>query len=120
MANIVYNFDIKAGGYDLPAFIKKPYNACDDNNGKNILNLLKLTNKCWLDGEEEYNILKYDKSKVTPEKLIIISKFFHAIAKEFFKKQVSILGPTIRFKNINKTKNCYPRIRKIHNKVKLI
>ena len=78
MANIVYNFDIKAGGYDLPAFIKKPYNACDDNNGKNILNLLKLTNKCWLDGEEEYNILKYDKSKVTPE-LVRTSGLFRSV-----------------------------------------
>ena len=55
---MVYYFGIKAGGYDLPAFIKNPYKACDDNNGKNILNLLKLTDKTWLHGEQEYNILK--------------------------------------------------------------
>ena len=57
-----------------------------------------------------YNLISFspsefeNKSKVTPEKIIIISKFFHKIAREFFKKQVSILGPTNRFKNISKTK----------------
>ena len=60
MANIVYNFNIKTSEYDLPAFIKNPYKACYANNGnKNILDLLKLINKSWLHGEEEYNILKY-------------------------------------------------------------
>ena len=57
-----------------------------------------------------YNLISFspsefeNKSKVTPEKIIVISKFFHKISKEFFKKQISILGPTNRFKNISKTK----------------
>ena len=78
MANIVYNFGIKAGGYDLPAFIKNPYTAYDYNNGKNILNILKLTDTRWLHGEEEYNILKYDKSKVTPD-LVRTSGLFRSV-----------------------------------------
>lgn len=81
---MVYYFGIKAGGYDLPAFIKNPYKACydindnDSNNSKNILDLLKLTNKTWLHGEQEYNILKYDKSKVTPD-LVITSGLFRSV-----------------------------------------
>ena len=81
MANIVYNFNIKTTEYDLPAFIKNPYKACDDNNGNNsnnILDLLKLTDKRWLHGEEEYNILKYDKSKITPD-LVRTSGLFRSV-----------------------------------------
>lgn len=79
MANIVYNFNIKAGGYDLPEFIKNPYKVFTDNSGnKNILDLLKLTDKRWLHGEEEYNILKYDKSKVTPD-LVRTSGLFRSV-----------------------------------------
>ena len=76
---MTYNFNIKAGGYDLPAFIKNPYKVFTDNSGnKNILDLLKLTDKRWLHGEEEYNILKYDKSKVTPD-LVRTSGLFRSI-----------------------------------------
>lgn len=81
MANIVYKFNIKTDEYDLPAFIKNPYKACYDNNGsnsKNILDLLKLTDKRWLHGENEYNILKYDKSKVTPD-LVRTSGLFRSV-----------------------------------------
>ena len=60
-----------------------------------------------------YNLISFspseteNKSKITPEKIIIISKYFHQIAKEFYKKQISILGPTNRFKNMetNRIKN---------------
>lgn len=53
-----------------------------------------------------YNLISFspsiseNQSKVTPEKIIIISKYFHKITKEFYKKQISILGPTNRFKNL--------------------
>ena len=36
---------------------------------------------------------------VTPYKIITISKYFKSIAKEFFKKQSVVVGPTTRFKN---------------------
>jgi hypothetical protein len=74
---MIYNFSIKDTGFDLPAFIKNPLeNTCD--NSKNILNLLKLTNKTWLHGEEEYNILKYEKSNVTPD-LVRTSGLFRSV-----------------------------------------
>ena len=60
-----------------------------------------------------YNLINFspsfieNKSKVTPEKIIVISRFFHKITKEFYKKQISLLGPTNRFKNniVKKFKN---------------
>ena len=62
-----------------------------------------------------YNLINFspsiieNKSKVTPEKIIVISRFFLKIAKEFNKKQISLLGPTNRFKNniVKKLKNNY-------------
>jgi len=77
MSNIVYNFNIKTAEYDLPAFIKNPDKICHDNSN-NILDLLKLTDKRWLHGEEEYHILKYDKSKVTPD-LVRTSGLFRSV-----------------------------------------
>ena len=62
-----------------------------------------------------YNLINFspslieNKSKVTPEKMIVISRFFHKITKEFYTKQISVLGPTNRFKNniAKKFKNNY-------------
>ena len=41
--------------------------------------------------------------------MIVISRFFHKITKEFYTKQISVLGPTNRFKNniAKKFKNNY-------------
>ena len=55
-------------------------------------------------------------SKVTPEKVIVISKLFTKIAREFFKKQKVIIGETWRFKNLLKYK-CPPPNKK--NKILL-
>ena len=38
-------------------------------------------------------------SKVTPHKIITISKYFKSVVKEFYKNQLVVLGPTSRFKN---------------------
>ena len=38
-------------------------------------------------------------SKVTPHKIITISKYFKNIVKEFFNEQSVVVGPTTRFKN---------------------
>jgi hypothetical protein len=83
---MIYDFNIKTAGYDLPAFIKNPDNVCADNTGasntgsesNNILELLKLTNTKWLQCEQEYNILKYVKSKVTPD-LVRTSGLFRSV-----------------------------------------
>ena len=53
-----------------------------------------------------YNLISFSPSisesdsKVTPHKIIVISKHFRTIAKEFNKKQLSLVGPTSRFKNM--------------------
>ena len=68
-----------------------------------------------------YNLINFspsiieNKSKVTPEKIIVISRFFHKIAKEFYKKQISLLGPTNRFKN-----NIVKKLKKNYNKNHII
>ena len=43
-------------------------------------------------------------SKVTPEKIIIISHYFKKITKEFTKNQKLIIGQSERFKNLNSQK----------------
>ena len=88
---MIYDFNIKTAEYDLPAFIKNPDNTdsdntcadntCADNTGhdtKNVLELLKLTNTKWLQCEQEYHILKYVKSKVTPD-LVRTSGLFRSV-----------------------------------------
>ena len=60
-----------------------------------------------------YNLISFSPSvpesvsKITPNKIIVISKYFKKIAKEFNKKQLVILGPTNRFENfiLKKIKN---------------
>jgi len=49
------------------------------------------------------SLLEYN-SKVTPEKIVIISKIFEKITKEFFSKQKIILGKSWRFRNIQNYK----------------
>tara|TARA_B100001057_G_scaffold428034_1_gene453176 strand:- start:2125 stop:3759 length:1635 start_codon:yes stop_codon:yes gene_type:complete len=52
-----------------------------------------------------YNLISFSPSKfeylskVTPYKIITISKYFKSVVKEFYKKQSVVLGPTSRFKN---------------------
>tara|TARA_A100001011_G_scaffold166168_1_gene174880 strand:+ start:1874 stop:3526 length:1653 start_codon:yes stop_codon:yes gene_type:complete len=52
-----------------------------------------------------YNLISFSPSvpesvaKITPNKIIVISKYFKKIAKEFNKKQIVVLGPTNRFEN---------------------
>ncbi len=52
-----------------------------------------------------YNLISFSPSKfeylskVTPHKIITISKYFKSVVKEFYKKQSVVLGPTSRFKN---------------------
>lgn len=43
-------------------------------------------------------------SKVTPHKIITISKYFKSVVKEFYKNQLVVLGPTSRFKNLKSIK----------------
>jgi hypothetical protein len=79
MTNIIYNFSTKAAGYDLPAFIKNPAaNTCASNNGKHILDVLKLTHKKWFHHDQEYHILNYEKSKITPD-LVRTSGLFRSV-----------------------------------------
>ena len=101
---MIYDFGIKTSDYDLPAFIKNPLNTCiadtciadtcvadtcvadtcvadtcvADTMSKNILDLLKLTDKKLLYRDQEYHILKYEKSKVTPE-LVRTSGLFRSV-----------------------------------------
>ncbi|MFL2882970.1 MAG: hypothetical protein ACJZ69_01650 [Pelagibacteraceae bacterium] len=55
-----------------------------------------------------YNLISFSPSvseseaKVTPNKIIVISKYFKKITKEFNRKQLCFIGPTARFKNIHK------------------
>jgi len=55
-----------------------------------------------------YNLISFSPSvseseaKVTPNKIIVVSKYFKKITKEFNKKQLCFIGPTARFKNIHK------------------
>ena len=72
--NIVYNFDINSLGYDFPAFIKNP----DYIFSQNILNLLKITDKKWLQNDQEYHIVNYEKSKITPD-LVRTSGLFRSL-----------------------------------------
>ena len=55
-----------------------------------------------------YNLISFSpsmsesESKVTPNKIIVVSKYFKKIKKEFNKKQLCFVGPTARFKNMHK------------------
>ncbi len=60
-----------------------------------------------------YNLISFSPSvpesvsKITPNKIIVISKYFKKIAQEFNKNQLVVLGPTNRFENfiLKKIKN---------------
>ena len=66
-----------------------------------------------------YNLISFspslpeNSSNVTPNKVVVISKYFKKIAKEFNKKQIVILGPTNRFKKLNKNKIISSKRKKI-------
>ncbi len=66
-----------------------------------------------------YNLISFspslpeNSSNVTPNKVVVVSKYFKKIAKEFNKKQIVILGPTNRFKNLNKNKITSSKRKKI-------
>jgi len=48
--------------YDLSAFIKNPDKQ--DNKYKEMLDVLNLTDKRWMHHDQEFHILKYDRSKI--------------------------------------------------------
>ena len=62
------------------------------------------------DFNKHYNLISNSPSKseyeknVTPENLVVISKYFKKITCEFFKKQKIIIGETHRFRNLIKLK----------------
>ena len=75
------------------------------------------------DFSKHYNLISHSpssfeyKSKVTPEKIVIISSLFNKITKEFFSKQKIIIGKSWRFKNILKIKK---NVLKNKNKILLV
>ena len=61
-AEVIYKIGNIFSEYDLSAFIKNPDKQ--DNKYKEMLDVLNLTDKRWMQHDQEFHILKYDRSKI--------------------------------------------------------